>query len=226
MIVQPVGAGPSTRATYYGFTRTAFPTAGVRLASIPKGEHPMSTSGPITAVSRRTAFVGLGAAGAGMALAASARKTSAQDATPAAMAGHPIVGTWIVDNDTTSPTNMPSLVTLSSDGIVIDPVAGFAGSWEATGERTGVFTLAGISADGPGSYLLIRGPLETDEAGAPVATPYTVTIVGADGSVLDTVEGTGQFIRFPAQSGEPGTGMAGFPTWTPAPPAGDGTPAA
>jgi hypothetical protein len=131
------------------------------------------------------------------------------------MAGHPIIGTWIVDNDINAPANRPSLVTFSSDGIVIDPVAGFAGSWEATGELTGVFTLSGISAD---NYLLIRGPLEVDEAGQPVAGAYTVTVVGADGAVLDTVEGTGQFSRFPARSGEPGTGLVGFPTWSPATP--------
>lgn len=181
----------------------------------------MTTHRTRAPVTRRTALAGLSAGGLGVAMAT--RQTAAQDATPGNMMGHPIVGTWIVDNDITVSANMPSLVTFSSDGIVIDPVAGFAGSWEATGERTGVFTLAGISADGPGSYLLIRGPLEVDEAGVPVAGAYTVTIVGADGTVLDTVEGTGQLGRFPAQSGEPGTGLAEMPTWSAAPPV-DATP--
>ena len=48
--------------------------------------------------------------------------------------------------------------------------------------------------------------------------PYTVTIVGADGTVQATVEGTGRSSRLPAESGEPGTPLAGFPTWTPATP--------
>ena len=152
-------------------------------------------------LSRRTALAGMGAGGLGVALAATASHAAAQDATPSPMAGHPIVGTWIVDNDINAPANMPSLVTFSSDGIVIDPVAGFAGSWEATGARTGVFTLAGISAEGPGSYLLIRGPLEVDDAGNPVAGDYTVTIVGADGTVLDTVNGTGQLSPVPGPIG-------------------------
>ena len=99
-------------------------------------------------VSRRTALASLGAGG--LALAAVTRQASAQDATPAAMAGHPLVGTWIVDPEPDNPANVPSLVTYSSDGIVIDPAAGFAGSWKPTGPRTAVFTLSGIPGDGSG----------------------------------------------------------------------------
>ena len=52
-----------------------------------------------------------------------------------------------------------------------------------------------------------------------ISGPYTVTIVGADGTVLTTIEGTSRLTRFPAQSGEMGTPLAGFPTWIPATPA-------
>jgi len=169
-----------------------------------------------SAITRRTALAGLGAGGLGLALAT--RPAAAQDATPAAMAGHPLVGTWIVDPEPDNPANVPSLVTYSSDGIVIDPVAGFAGSWEPTGPTTAVFTLSGIPGDGSGGYIAIRGPIEIDEATDTTTGPYTVTIVGADGTVQATVEGTGRAIRLPAQSGEPGMPLAGFPTWTPASP--------
>jgi hypothetical protein len=46
-------------------------------------------------VSRRTALAGLAAGGLGLALAATTHHASAQDATPTAMTGHPMVGTWL-----------------------------------------------------------------------------------------------------------------------------------
>jgi hypothetical protein len=49
---------------------------------------------PSSAVTRRTAFAGIGAGGLGLALAAAARPAAAQDAD--AMANHPIVGVWNV----------------------------------------------------------------------------------------------------------------------------------
>jgi hypothetical protein len=142
---------------------------------------------------------------------------AAQDATPTSMVGHPLVGTWIVDPEPENPANTPSLVVYTADGIVIDPVAGFAGSWRATGPRTAVFTLSGISEE-TGSYLVIRGPVEVEEATDATNGPYTVTIVGADGTVLATDQGTGHATRLPAESGEAGTPLARFPTWTPATP--------
>ena len=72
-------------------------------------------------------------------------------------------------------------------------------------------------------YIAIRGPIEVEEATDMINGPYTVTIVGADGTVQATVEGTGRSTRLPAESGEPGMPLAGFPTWEPAPPP-DATP--
>ena len=45
-------------------------------------------------LNRRAALAGLGAGGLGLALAGVARPAAAQDATPEAMANHPIVGLW------------------------------------------------------------------------------------------------------------------------------------
>jgi hypothetical protein len=133
------------------------------------------------------------------------------------MVGHPMVGTWIVDPERDNTADVPSLVVFTPDGIVVDPVAGFAGSWQATGPRTGVFTLSGIDA-GSGSYLVIRGTFEVDVATDTMSGPYSVTIVGADGTVLATTQGTNRLTRLPAQSGDAGTPLAGFPAWTPATP--------
>ena len=145
------------------------------------------------------------------------RDAGAQDATPDAMADHPLVGTWIVDPEPDNPANTPSLVVYTADGIVLDPVAGFAGSWQATGPRTAVFTLSGIFEE-TGSYLVIRGPVEVEEATDTIDGPYTVTIVGADGTVLATDQGTGHATRLLAESGEAGRPLAGFPTWPAATP--------
>ena len=114
------------------------------------------------AVSRRTALAGLGAGGLGLALAAAARPAAAQDATAEAMAGHPLVGTWAV--------MVPGAVIpqiFGSDGSVVaafppnyvDPVLGLAfqgpalGRWEATGERSGHFTVIQARSDAGGAYV-------------------------------------------------------------------------
>ena len=89
--------------------------------------------------------------------------TKAQEATPAAMAGHPLVGTWIVDRNPADPAEMPTTNVLTADGGLIDPAVGAAGVWVATGERTADFSLIAISTGGGpppeagGSYFIVRG---------------------------------------------------------------------
>jgi hypothetical protein len=114
------------------------------------------------AVSRRTALAGLGAGTLGLALAAGARPAAAQDATAEALAGHPLVGTWAV--------MVPGAVVpviFGSDGSVVaafppnyvDPALGLAfqgpalGRWEATGERSGHFTVLQARSDAGGAYV-------------------------------------------------------------------------
>ncbi len=54
------------------------------------------TTPRITApVSRRTALAGISAGGLGLAIASTTRQTSAQDATTATLATHPLTGTWL-----------------------------------------------------------------------------------------------------------------------------------
>src|SRR5688500_17531350 len=96
-----------------------------------------------SAVSRRTALAGLGAGGLGVALAATSRHSAAQEATPAALASHPIVGVWMV----TTPMG-PSLAVFSADGSNIQGVptanagpqgvtftGAQVGTWAPDGER-------------------------------------------------------------------------------------------
>src|SRR5438045_3389415 len=76
----------------------------------------MTPSHTAQSVTRRTALAGLGAGGLGLALASTARQASAQEATPVPMAGHPLVGTWIVDRDPTDQTDHPTLLVYATDG--------------------------------------------------------------------------------------------------------------
>ena len=175
-------------------------------------------------VSRRTALAGLGAGGLGLALAATTRQASAQEATPAAMAGHPLVGTWIFDKDIANPSELPSVVVFTADGGLLDPSEGVAGAWQATGPRSAAWTLVDFLTEGPAGYVVVRSTAEIDEGGDALAGPYSFTVVAADGTVLASGEASSTAVRLPIEPIEAGgTPLAGFPTWTPAPPA-DATP--
>jgi hypothetical protein len=200
-------------------------TDGIELADRHRKKRKiMTTSTTAQVVSRRTALAGISAAGLGLALAATTHHASAQDATPTAMAGHPVVGTWIIDRDPDSTAAAPTLNVFTADGGIIDPVIGVGGLWQATGPRTLNFTLVGITAEtlaggGAGSYVVIRGSSEVDDAGESITGTASVTVVAADGTVLASIEGSNRAIRLhvePENAG--GTPLAGFPAWTPATP--------
>ena len=91
------------------------------------------------------AAVLVGGAGVGRAVG-----TATQQATPAATAGHPLVGTWIVDPEVDDPTNPPSFDVYMADGTAINvgSEGATAGAWEATGPRTATLTLAGLLGGG------------------------------------------------------------------------------
>src|SRR5215207_9261017 len=113
-----------------------------------EGSNRMSTSRIDASLSRRTALVGLGAGGIGVALAARGRIAAAQEAPSDAMANHPIVGAWMV----TTPIG-PALAVFSADGSNIQGVptaqagpggvtftGAQVGTWEPTGPRSIHFT--------------------------------------------------------------------------------------
>jgi hypothetical protein len=140
------------------------------------------------------------------------------------MAGHPAVGTWLIDRNPDDTAEAPTLNVITSDGTIVDPVIGVAGVWEATGPRTTKFTLVGITAEtlaggGAGSYAVIRGTGEVDDAGETLTALASVTIVAADGTILATLKGSNRAIRIHVEPVDAmGTPLAGFPAWTPATP--------
>jgi hypothetical protein len=153
------------------------------------------------------------------------RTTEAQEATPDAMAGHPLVGTWIVDRNPADPSEMPTTNVITADGGLIDPSVGAAGVWAATGERTADFTLIAIfeqgmavtgrQAEGGGSYFVVRGSLEVDATGDTATATVSQTHVAPDGTVLDQMaEGTSNYLRLRVEPQDAvGQPLAGFPAW-------------
>jgi hypothetical protein len=189
-------------------------------------------------LSRRTALAGIGAGGLGVALAATARTSNAQDAATD-LANHPLTGTWMAMANPALPDNpqvpVPSL--FGADGTVLlnFPIvdigpqgmqfqSAYVGVWEAYDAHRGHFTATQtISApDGTlvGTVTVDGHPLVSDDGLTFIddGSLVTVTIRDAAGAVVTVVP--------PGTPGRPVTGvrmnvgLPGFPDATP----GAGTP--
>jgi hypothetical protein len=90
-------------------------------------------------ISRRSAMVGLGVAGTGLAISV-VHPATAKDGTPESSANHPIVGTWFVDFEPGNPGTQVGYASFHADGTRTD-VSPFAGTgigvWRSTGVMTG-----------------------------------------------------------------------------------------
>jgi hypothetical protein len=133
----------------------------------------MTTSHTDWPVTRRAALAVLGAGGAALALGVTARPAAAQDA--AAMAAHPLVGTWLGQGGAT-------LSRLSADGsVMIAWSANFVngagevvfqspglGVWEPVDGRSARFTAVAVYSDAAGTFTgtsTVDGYLEASEDG-------------------------------------------------------------
>ena len=172
----------------------------------------------MSGLSRRAAMRGVGAFAAPLGLGSRLGRAAAQEATPAAMAGHPLVGTWIVDRNPDDPTEIPTYNVLTADGGLIDPTQGGAGRWEATGPDTADFGLTGTIAE-LGAYFVVRGTLAVDAGGGTATASVSDTIVAADGTILDQhAQFTARYVRITIEAQDAvGQPLAGFPAWTPPP---------
>jgi hypothetical protein len=163
--------------------------------------------------------------GLAAALAVAPGRALAQDATPAAMASHPLVGAWIVDRNPGNGAEAPTVYVFTADGNVIDPLVGAAGAWQPTGSRSAAWTIAGYPdpALGPG-YFVIRTTAEVDEAGTGYDGMASVTVVSPDGTVMGGFPTQPHGTRLPIEAVDlVGSPLSGFPTWVPEPPP-DATP--
>ena len=177
-------------------------------------------------LSRRTAIAGLGAGGIGLGLARSGHSVSAQDATPASMANHPLVGTWIILPRESDPGSTPSVSVFTPDGAFIDANGGLAGLWHPTGPNTADHTFVGIiSAPDFNGYVVVRGQIEVDQSGEHWSQTYNAMTVSADGTVAnvspDSRAGANRLHIITADD-PMGDSLSEVPTWTPV----DATPTA
>jgi len=162
--------------------------------------------------------------GGGVSVGRGTLGTVAQDATPATGDVHPFVGTWIVDTIVASVTDSPEIAVVTPDGqlagLGANRVAG--GTWAAVDDQTAMLTLVTVSdTDGVGSYVIVRGAHVVDATGDAWTCECTFTVVGADGTVLDSGLAPASAQRLPLQGPEAvGTALSEVPTWTPLMPDG------
>ena len=112
---------------------------------------------------------------------------TAQEATPTAMAGHPLVGAWLLDTNADDPANGPEVTIFTADGAYISVDAeGFPnhGVWEATGERTAGLTIVspGMEEEAFAGMFVVRASIEVDETGDSFTAQYTGEFVTPDGT--------------------------------------------
>jgi hypothetical protein len=121
-----------------------------------------------------------------------------------------MVGTWIVDRNPAAAADPPTVVVFTADGGWIDPLVGAAGAWQPTGPRSAAWIAVGHDA-GSGGTFVVRTAAEVDDAG----TTYTAS------NTVASIPGNPRSVRLPIEPVEAGgKPLAGFPAWTPAPPAG------
>jgi hypothetical protein len=104
-----------------------------------------------------------------------------------ALAGHPVVGTWIL-TDTDDPEGVPFLAVFTSDGVYqqvsYDGFFGY-GVWEATGPASAALTFMAQVPDDAGEFggsVTVRAALDVADDGQSLTASYTVEFVAPDGS--------------------------------------------
>lgn len=101
--------------------------------------------------------------------------------------GHPLVGTWMIDNDPAADNDVPESVTFSSDGALVD-VQGtetMLGVWTPTGASTAVVMFSQYFADDSDAYdggFTIRATVEVSADGNSFTGEYTLEVLNPDGT--------------------------------------------
>ena len=181
-------------------------------------------------VSRRAALGGVGVATAALGLGTVGR-AMAQEATPSALASHPIVGVWLNMNATVPPS--PSVSIYGADGsfVSISPVnykdtergvvyaSDLVGTWEPTGPRsihiTGISMESDANANFTGTFTLDAYP-EVSEDGqtwTDDGTQVKATIRDATNTVVTVLGGGGDQppLTPPVRATRMKTGPLAFP---------------
>jgi len=157
-----------------------------------------------------------------------------EDATPAAMAAHPIVGSWRVNLAVTGAMDQEgALATFAADGTVLSsvkpvspapPDAPFGqifaslahGTWTVVGPNQVAFTIVRLQTDENGNYLgtvTVPAVLDVSSDGQRLSGPFTYAVADPAGNVVASGTGTAEGTRIAV---EPmATPAAGTPSATP-----------
>ena len=132
---------------------------------------------------RRPSFTGIIAIILVLTAALGATAT-AQDASP--MAGHPLVGAWVLDTNAEDTTSPPSLAIFHADGSYVqtDPDGTAIGAWQPTGPGSADLIIRFEDADDEGalSTTIVRAAVEAAEDGQSLTATFTLEFVGPDGT--------------------------------------------
>ena len=144
----------------------------------------------------------------------------AQDATPAVVAAHPVVGAWSTANDAPGPGVNTAYAVYHADGtyLEVDPNIGVGVEvWRPTGERSAEQTAVYQDIDpdpaaaAPGT-VTVRKSVEVDATGNAFTGTLAVEVRIPDGTVVFTATYTGTGTRLEVEPMAPlGTPTAGTP---------------
>lgn len=181
-------------------------------------------------VSRRVALAGIGVGALG--LAATVRQVPAQDATPATLAGHPLVGSWLaITPFGASPESFaadgsfvagPVIIEAGDQGVTF--LGPGIGVWESTGPHSGHSTFVQALSDATGAYtgtLTIDAHLDVADDGQSFVdhSPETaLTLRDAANTVVQVITPyqAGDGSVPPVTAVRMKVGAPGFPQATPA----------
>jgi hypothetical protein len=150
-----------------------------------------------------------------------ARTAAAQDATPPAVAAHPVVGAWVLDNDPAFPGALVSYGAFHADGTVtaLHPLAGTGiGVWHATGAQAGQLTVKHVNiASTPGGFEAgtgtIRAAFAVDRTGTALTVEADIELRTPGGTVVDAFPNVWTGTRLAVEPIGPGDAPgAGTPT--------------
>lgn len=128
----------------------------------------------------------------------------AQDASPVAIAGHPIVGAWWWENSSSDPFD-DSYAILHADGTYVEEttyIGAGIGAWEVTGGRSADLIIVfqdvegGLDPNQPAAFVpgtvTFRLSIQVDATGNALRATGPVEIRSPDGAMLDqfTFNGT------------------------------------
>ena len=136
------------------------------------------------------------------------RSASAQDATPSAMAHHPIVGLWSGSATVGTTPGPRSITAFHGDGTLtsLNSFGGTGvGAWQASGERAvqlvlTFYNIAQVAGEFVEGTVTVRGVWTVDEAGTTLAEESTIDIRAADGTVVANFPITATFERMTADA--------------------------